>query len=134
MMLTVDVALIINKKRILLIKRAKDPFLSALVLPGGHAEDFDPSLKHAAARELFEESGILVRPEELTFLAILDLPGRDSRPDRRISVVYRADLPDESRLSSARADSDALSLHLKNIASLKKSDFGFDHFSVIEMI
>jgi len=51
-----------------------------------------------------------------------------------VSVVYRVDFPDESRPASARAGSDAKSLHLENIASLSAGDLGFDHFSVISLI
>ena len=36
-----------------------------IALPGGHVEPYDPSLAHAAARELHEETGVVVDPGAL---------------------------------------------------------------------
>jgi len=38
--------------------------------PGGTAEESDPTPAHTASRELLEESGIVVRPEDLDALVV----------------------------------------------------------------
>jgi len=42
-------------------------------LPGGKADDTDPTLQYAAARETYEETGVVVDPNVLVFVA--DNPG-----------------------------------------------------------
>src|SRR5258708_167200 len=56
--------LIENGNRLLLIKRAKDPFQGSWCLPAGHVDDDEhPAL--AAQRETFEETGLHVGVGEL---------------------------------------------------------------------
>lgn len=133
MKLVVDLAVTVNKEKIILIKRAKEPFTDKLVLPGGHFEETDKSLAHACAREAKEEINLTVKPEELEMLAILDGPGRDPRPERRISIVYTINITKE-RVKDLRAGSDAKAIRLELIKKIKKEQIGFDHWKIIKML
>ncbi|MFZ2189405.1 MAG: NUDIX hydrolase [Candidatus Magasanikiibacteriota bacterium] len=133
-LLTVDSVVIINNEKILLIKRAKEPFMEKYAFPGGHVDLDDIDTKSACARELQEETGLKVNPEDLEFLIILDELNRDPRPGRRISIVYKINLPSEDLLKDCKADSDAKELIIKNIDELKPDDMAFDHWKVIEIL
>ncbi len=61
--------------RVLLIRRRNHPFLGALALPGGFAEENEPLLQ-TAMRELREETGVAAIP---TLLGVYSDPGRDPR-------------------------------------------------------
>jgi 8-oxo-dGTP diphosphatase len=71
---------------VLLIRRGKPPFLGRLVLPGGFVE-MDEDLPDAAARELFEETG--VAGVDLVQVGAFGRPDRDPR-GRNISVAFVA--------------------------------------------
>jgi len=130
-LLTTDGLITIKNKTVVLIRRAKAPFEDKLVMPGGHVETEDESVAHACARELEEEIGLKISPEKLKLLKILDAPGRDPRPGRRISVVYWANLKEDPDL---QAGDDAAKVILRSIKSLKKEEVGFDHWEVIKML
>lgn len=131
---TVDILITIKREEVVLISRAKEPFMDKLVLSGGHLEEEDESLKGGCAREALEEIGFVVDPEELILLVELDKLGRDPRQGRRISIVYHIDLPDRSRLEDCRAASDAKEIYIKKISELSENDIGFDHYKAIKMI
>jgi 8-oxo-dGTP diphosphatase len=86
--LTVDVAVVTREAdpRVLLIKRAKDPFAGTWALPGGFVDE-NERLIDAAKRELVEETGVTVTDLEL--LCAAGDPGRDPR-GWTVSVVYFA--------------------------------------------
>ena len=73
---------------VLLIERANEPFRGRWALPGGFVE-IDEDLSQAACRELREETGIDIRPDDGCFvqLGAFGRPGRDPR-GRTISIVY----------------------------------------------
>jgi ADP-ribose pyrophosphatase YjhB (NUDIX family) len=126
---TVDVAVVCGPS-LLLIRRAKPPFMDKLVLPGGHVEASDASLAAAAAREILEEVGLTIAPVELRPLMTLAAPGRDPRPGRRFSTVFTVDLP-ASAVAACRPDSDAREIVLRDLSSLTPEEIGFDHFLVV---
>jgi 8-oxo-dGTP diphosphatase len=72
--------------KVLLIRRALEPFQGRWALPGGFVR-MDESLEDAARRELLEEAG--VRPGLLEQLYTFGAPGRDPR-DRVVTVAYFA--------------------------------------------
>ncbi len=72
--------------KVLLIKRALEPFQGRWALPGGFVR-MDESLEDAARRELQEEAGI--RPSHLEQLYTFGEPGRDPR-GRVVTVAYFA--------------------------------------------
>lgn len=57
------VVVIVPDGRVLGITRSFD--LQNVEIPGGHSEPTDHSIAHAAARELAEETGVLVDPQML---------------------------------------------------------------------
>jgi ADP-ribose pyrophosphatase YjhB (NUDIX family) len=130
--LTVDAVITVKREKILLIKRAHEPFTDKLVLPGGHLEATDKRLVDACVREAAEEIGLIVQPEELKFLTVLDDPDRDPRPGRRISIVFFLDLKSEDCLKTCQAGSDAASLTLIPIESLTEEMLGFDHWQAVK--
>jgi 8-oxo-dGTP diphosphatase len=86
--LTADVAIVTReaKPRVLLIRRAKDPFAGSWALPGGFVDE-NERLADAARRELVEETGVMAA--ELEQLYTSGDPGRDPR-GWVVSVVFLA--------------------------------------------
>ena len=82
-MLTVD-GIIIEKGKILLIKRATSPYKDYWALPGGFVE-LGETLEEAVAREVKEETGLETKPVKLT--GAYSDPKRDPR-GHTITVAY----------------------------------------------
>ena len=127
---TVDVLIQVGDDSILLIERAKEPFMDKLVLPGGHVDATDASLTAAAQREVLEELSLHIGRSEMRYLTTLDAMGRDPRPGRRISTVYTVEIGLESA-QLAIAASDAKAFCIKKIEDLTEEDLGFDHWNAI---
>src|SRR3989339_688376 len=134
MILTVDAAIIVGGRSLLLLRRGKYPFAGKLVFPGGHAEDKDGNTRTAASRELFEETGIEIPPERWGLLTVLDGRGRDPRYGFSVSVVYRADIDDPLILGKIRPSDEASAVMLVPIDEFREEDLGFDHFDAIKKI
>lgn len=62
-------AVVVDDRRVLLIKRGKPPLFGRWVVPGGTVE-LGESLEQALVREVREETGLVVRP--CAFLAVFD--------------------------------------------------------------
>ncbi len=127
MHLTVDIV-VVCKNKIVLIRRSKPPFMDRLVLPGGHVEESDANLRAACCREVAEEIGLEIAPEQLELLTVLDAADRDPRPERRISIVFMVKL---TELPLLTAGSDALKVEVVELDSLTQKMVGFDHFLAI---
>lgn len=114
-----------DELRVLLIRRAKEPFKGCRALPGGFV-DIDEDLETCALRELREETGITgVYLEQLyTF----GKPDRDPR-ERVISVAYYALAP-MTRLQ-VRAASDAAAADWFSVNDLP--ELAFDHRQIIKL-
>jgi 8-oxo-dGTP diphosphatase len=109
--------------KVLLIKRAHDPYASCWALPGGFVE-MDEDLETAALRELEEETGVtnLFIEQLYTFGS----PERDPR-GRVISVAYFALVSLERHPVSANTDAqDASWFALNELPPL-----AFDHAQVL---
>jgi len=141
-LLVVDLVVTVDWEDVLLIRRGIPPHMDKLVFPGGHVDAEDPeheikadeSVPHAAARELKEETGLIVDPKDLTFLTFFDAPIRDERKDaRRISAALTVNLK-KADIAGARADSDAKELIIRSLASIRQKELGFDHWKAIPLL
>jgi 8-oxo-dGTP diphosphatase len=103
--LTVDViifALRDNHLHVLLVERKEPPFAGQWALPGGFVE-MDESLEEAAARELYEETGV----QEAYLEQLYTFGGLDRDPRGRvITVAYFALVPADVAID-IQAGSDA---------------------------
>ena len=125
---TVDVVIFTirnDELKVLLIKRALDPFLGSWALPGGFVE-LDESLVEAAKRELKEETGVAAA--YLEQLYTFGEPNRDPR-ERVISVAYYALMPSDAL--EIKAASDAEGVGWFSIDELPK--LAFDHSDILTM-
>ena len=65
---------VISRGRILLVLRAREPELGKWAVPGGFLE-FGETAEEAVAREVFEETGVKVKPLRIT--GVYSSPSRD---------------------------------------------------------
>jgi ADP-ribose pyrophosphatase YjhB (NUDIX family) len=129
---TVDIIVVIDRKKIVLIERTKPPFMDKLVLPGGKMDHEGESPRQACAREALEEINLEVNPKDLLFLTTLD--NKDPRPFIGISFVYAFFLNDKRKIKKLAAKSDAKEIVIKNIKSIKEKDIGFKHYDAIKLL
>jgi 8-oxo-dGTP diphosphatase len=127
-MVTVDAAIFDftqNRARLLLIKRAKEPFKNKWALPGGFVE-MNEELIDAAARELTEETGLAgIKLEQLRAFGKV---GRDPR-GRNISVVFFGIAgPDQTRIKAADDAKEAKWFDISKLPPM-----GFDHDEVVRI-
>ena len=118
-----------GEMRILLIQRGGEPFRGMWALPGGFLDiDTDPSLEHAAKRELEEETGLTnVFMEQLFTFGD---SGRDPR-GRTVSAAYYA-LLKLSDYQKVVAGTDADNVHWFALSEIPK-DLAFDHEKIVQM-
>lgn len=127
MLVTVDIVAILKNPnstlyKVLLIKRANNPYKDSYALPGGFPE-MDELLKDAASRELAEETGLT--NVHLTQLQAFDAPNRDPR-DRNIAIAYTTMLIEEPVLQAGDDAAFADWFPLNNLPPL-----AFDHADII---
>jgi len=112
---------------VLLIKRANPPYQGRLALPGGFVE-LDETVERAAARELFEETGIPRSASRLSRIGVYSEPDRDPRR-RVISVAFAALVPNPG---ADRAGGDAASTQWLPADRALKEPLAFDHRRILE--
>ncbi len=119
--LTVDIIIEYPGRRIILIKRGKEPYLGSWALPGGIVEEGE-TVEQCAIREAEEETGIRVRLRRL--VGVFSEPGRDPR-GHYVSIAFLAD-PGEG---SPKASSDAADLIVTN--DFRDLPLAFDHTQIL---
>ncbi|MEL7185178.1 MAG: NUDIX domain-containing protein [Pseudomonadota bacterium] len=125
---TVDVVIFTvrnDELKVLLIKRALEPFVGQWALPGGFV-GMEESLPEAARRELREETG--VDAAYLEQLYTFGEPNRDPR-ERVISVAYYALMPSDALEIKAASDAEGVGwFAIDDLPAL-----AFDHPEILEM-
>lgn len=81
--LAVD-GIVVFGSKIVLIKRAKEPFAGMYALPGGFVE-YGETVEKAVIREVLEETGLITRMDSL--IGVYSSPQRDPR-GHTISIAY----------------------------------------------
>ena len=124
---TVDIVIFTiqdNDLKVLLVKRAVEPFKTKLAIPGGFV-GIDEALEDAAKRELQEETG--VKDVYLEQLYTFGDPKRDPR-GRVITVSYMALVNSENIKLKATTDaSEAQWFSVKRLPSV-----AFDHKKILD--
>ncbi len=111
--------------KLLLIRRAGEPYRGKWALPGGFVE-MDEDLEQAARRELEEETG--VSGVYLEQLYTFGKPGRDPR-ERVITITYYALIPSEKIRLRAASDAEAVGwFGMEELPQL-----AFDHDEIFAM-
>lgn len=112
---------------VLVVRRGSPPFEGQWALPGGYLE-VDEGVAPAAARELSEETGIELDPDELRQLGAYGAPDRDPR-NRTISVAHLAELDERAEVHGG---SDAAEAAWRPVAELLEEDaLAFDHATIL---
>ncbi|MGI5356141.1 NUDIX domain-containing protein [Streptomyces sp. CA-252508] len=124
---TADVVVTTTDGYVLLIERGWPPFEGAWALPGGHVDPGETS-RIAAARELAEEAGVYVMPEELNQVAVFDAPGRDPR-GRYVTVAYHLTVIPGTPI---QAGDDAINAQWWPLNDLPP--LAFDHAAILDAI
>lgn len=113
---------------VLLIVRGDAPYKGRRALPGGGV-DRGETAQAAAARELLEETGVIVDPAALALVGVYDRPDRDPR-GRVVTAAYVVTVPDDT---TARAGDDAAAVQWVSLDALLTApgDLAFDHGEIV---
>jgi 8-oxo-dGTP diphosphatase len=125
---TVDAALIsVDERKVLLIRRAHDPFAGKWAFPGGFM-DMDETPEEAIIRELEEETGIsgLSLEQFKTYGAL----GRDPR-GRTISTLFTA-LISNTKDYNPKGGDDAAEARWFPLEEIP--DLAFDHSEILKEV
>jgi 8-oxo-dGTP diphosphatase len=122
---TVDIILVSNSfpRKVLLIKRLRDPFANCWAFPGGFVDEQEDLLV-AAARELKEETNI--EGISLTQFKTYGTPYRDPR-GHTVSIVYWGEVPETIPFQAADDAAEAQWFSLDALPEL-----AFDHAMIME--
>ncbi|TXR94502.1 NUDIX hydrolase [Streptomyces sp. col6] len=122
---TADVVALTPSGDVLLIERDWPPYEGTWALPGGHVDPGETS-RAAAARELAEETGLLVTADDLRQIGVWDSPGRDPR-GRYVTVAYAAVVPTDTLVAAQDDARDARWWPLNNLPE----QLAFDHADIL---
>lgn len=110
---------------ILLVERKRDPYKGYWAIPGGFLDVDCETVAEAAKRELYEETNLRVRLDDLVLIGETSNPNRDPR-GHIVSLIYVA--TKYSGIAQAADDAaDARKFSLENLPQL-----AFDHDVMIE--
>ena len=119
---TIDVA-VTDGKRVVLVKRVKEPFKGRWVLPGGFV-NYGETVEDAAKREVQEETNLDVELEDI--LGIYSALDRDPR-EHHVTIVFIARLIAGQPIGG----DDAEKAEWRDLQDLHPGDLAFDHDLVI---
>jgi 8-oxo-dGTP diphosphatase len=119
--LTTDCVVFDERGRVLLIRRANEPFRGWYALPGGFV-DVGERVEDSCRRELSEETGLHVG--ELRLIGVYSDPGRDPR-GHTCSIAYLARVG----RAEAKAGDDAAAAEW--VADWRREKLAFDHAQII---
>ncbi len=108
---------VLSDQRVLLIRRGKQPLVGRWSIPGGTVE-WGETLEQALVREMAEETGLEVEPQEL--LTVFDWIEREG--DRVVFHYVIADYLCRCLSGTARAGSDALEVRWVGPEELEQLD------------
>lgn len=120
-LLTVDCVIFAPDGRVVLIRRANEPFQGSYALPGGFV-DVGETVEAACVRETREETGL--RATNLRLIGVFSDPGRDPR-GHSVAVAFLAD----ADVADLAAGDDAASVHL--VGDWAAHHLAFDHDQII---
>ena len=120
----------IDQKRNGDVREIERDFKHHWALPGGHVHFDQEDIDEAAARELFEETGINLDKSSLVQIGTYGNMGRDPRPGRTVSVAYLAFQP---MFSEPIAGTDAKSARFMPVLELltEPNRLEFDHEAML---
>jgi len=125
--LTADMILIDEQDRVLLVRRAGDPFAGCLAIPGGFVEPGE-NARQGAVRELGEETGLWIDPATVTEIGSFTDPGRDPR-GWVISVAFAARISSDLGAQAVADVKETLGLDWHPISQL--GQLAFDHDRIL---
>lgn len=125
--LAADNVVITKDRKLLLIRRGNQPFQGMWAFPGGFIET-NEELHEAAARELQEETGLVLSANQLSLVDVAGRLGRDPR-FRTVSVVYKAVL-EETKPVAGSDDADAAAWFLLD----NLPELAFDHLEILKKL
>lgn len=114
-------AILLHGGKLVLVRRANDPFRGRYALPGGFVE-FGERLEDAVQREVREETGLAAQVDRV--LGVYGDPGRDPR-GHTISIAFVL----RSIGGKLRAGTDAAGVRL--MAPEKSPTLAFDHNRIL---
>lgn len=108
-------------------------------MPCGYL-DFDETTKEACSREVYEETGIKVNPNDWRFLAIADSPSQN-RQNVTIRYIYFIDDPQPKDISLGAntedrggKDNEVETIAWVNLKNLDNYEWAFNHKEIIKSL
>ncbi len=123
---TVADAIIEKGNKIVLVKRAKGPFIGKWAIPGGHINK-DETIEECAGREAFEETGMKCKP--IAILGVYSDPKRDPRGQNTGTVFVMRAI--DGKLKGSDDAAEAKCFAISDIGKMKKKQFAFDHWKIL---
>ena len=120
--LAVD-AIVVKNGKILLIRRANEPFKGKWALVGGFVE-YGETTENAVKREVEEETGMKVEVKEL--LGVYSEPKRDPR-GHVVSISYIV----ESKSDEIKINEEVKEARFFSLEEIKSMELAFDHAKII---
>jgi len=117
--------IIVDNKKVCLVKRGKDPFKGMWVLPGGHVGERE-TVEDAAIRESKEETGLNI--QLLSLFGVSSAPFR--HPTKRLVDIVFIARPESGKL---KAGTDSVDVWWYPLDKALKMRLGFDHNKYLDL-